>query len=208
MHPVVALAAAVDLQGIGHLALAPANIRAECRRRPQDEGGIFGRGGARRERLQDLVRKRGVGTDVLRIHDRARTGDRDRFFERPDVQLCIHCRGEPRGQLDALTPDRREAGQGELHGVGARPQIGNPVLARRVRDDRADLFNERGTGGFHCHAGQHPARDVSHHTRDVAGACCLRALRRRQAHQSGDQDHHTAEGAPLCSGHHRQPRLN
>ena len=85
----------------------------------------------------------------------------------PDLHVGIHGRGEPRGQHDALAPEGIEAGQTEGDHIGAGPQIDDVVPALAVGDDRADLLDQRRTGGSTVTPGS-TARRVLDHAGDAA----------------------------------------
>ena len=75
---------------------------------------------------------------------------------------------------DSSMPSRFTAlnpGSVEGHGIGARPKIDDAVLAGVVGDDRPDLFNQDGAGGFHRHARQDAARRVPDDAGD--GRLCI-----------------------------------
>ena len=97
----------------------------------------------------------------------------------PTPQFRIRRRGKPRRQLDALSLHGAEAGQAEGDGVGAWPQIEDLVLALIVGHDRADFFNQGGTGSFHGHAGQYRTGRVAHQAGDASGRCGLRPPKAR-----------------------------
>ena len=65
---------------------------------------------------------------ALHVHDRRFASDRDRFLEGADAHLGVDGRRERAGQIDAIPLDGVEAGQRERDGVGAGPQLGDPVL--------------------------------------------------------------------------------
>ena len=81
---------------------------------------------------------------------------------------------KPGRELDALPPEDAEPGEREGDGVGAGPQVDDVVAALAVARDGADLFDERGAGGFDRHPGQDSAGRVFDDSGDAAGL-----LRRR-----------------------------
>ena len=75
----------------------------------------------------------------------------------PTRRSALTVRRERAGQLDAFALDGAEAGQRERHGVGARPQIDDAVLAGAVGDGGADFLDQHRAGRFDGDAGQHGA---------------------------------------------------
>ena len=78
-------------------------------------------------------------------------------------------------------PSRRtveKLGQLKRHGVDARPQIDDAVLAGAVGDHAPDLLDQGRAAGFDRDARQHAAAGVGH---EPARRCCRFAARRRRA---------------------------
>ena len=73
---------------------------------------------------------------ALQVDDRRRARDGDRLFERADLEVGVHRRGERALQDDAFAPNGLEAGQREGDGVGAGPQADDREAARAVGDAR------------------------------------------------------------------------
>ena len=92
-----------------------------------------------------------------------------------------------------------EPGQRERHGIGAGPEIDDAVLAGGVGDDRPDLFNQDGAGGFHRHARQDAARGVPDDAGD-RGLC----IGRRRYEQRNQHDQQGPRGS-LDQVQHRCP---
>ena len=135
---------------------------------PDDERGKGGDVLPVRKRLEDLVRDDGLLADVLNVHDRAGARYRDRLLERAHAHLGVGRCGEPCRQLNPFPLERTEAGKDERDRIGPRPQVDNLVVALVVRDDGANLFNQRWAGRFYRDPGQHAARRVSHRSPDGA----------------------------------------
>ena len=154
-----------------------------------------GRGLLRSERraVEHVARHHALLDHILHVHGRGRSGNRDRFLDGADAQVGIHRGGEGSGQLDALAFDAAEAGEGERHGVAARPQVDDLVLAGRVTDDRPDLLDQGGTGGFDGHARKHRAGRVFHDAGDTAAT--LRGRPRRGTHDHRECDEGQDEGS-------------
>ena len=125
-----------------------------------------------RQRLQRFLRQLHLLPRASNIDHRSLAGHRNRLFELAHRQVGVHRRREFRRQHDAIPAKRVEAGQCERDGVGARPQIHDPVHAALVTDDAADLFDENGTGGFDGHTWQDSARRVPHYPRNTALRPC------------------------------------
>ena len=70
---------------------------------------------------------------ALHVDDRRLAGDGDRFLERADrISALTVAMNDPVSSMP-FALDRAEAGQRERHGVGAGPQVLDPVLAGRRR---------------------------------------------------------------------------
>jgi hypothetical protein len=131
-------------------------------------------GGSRgRNRPEHIVANGLLHLRALHIHDRRFARDRNRLFEGPDFQFTVHRRDERAGDFNPLALDGTETRQCERHGIGARTQVDNPVLAGRVGDDGSDFFNQRGAGGFDRHAWQDAARSVLDDAGNGPGKLCV-----------------------------------
>ena len=127
---------------------------------------------ARRQRVDHVALQHSLVRHGLHVDHGRLARDGQRFLDRPDPQVCVHCCRERPRQHDALALDRREARQGECHGIRARPQVHDLVDPFTVGRDRAHFLDQRGAGRFNRDAGQHAAAGVSDHAGD-------RALRER-----------------------------
>ena len=125
---------------------------------------------AGRNRLEQLLADHLAARAGLHVDDRALPGDRDVLGDRADAHLDVDRRGEVGFEQNPLAHDRVETRQREGDGVGARPQVDDPVLARLVGRGRFHLLDQRGAAGFDRHAGQHRAGRVL----DDAGDRALR----------------------------------
>ena len=119
-----------------------------------------------RDRLEDVAAQHRLSPGALHVHDRALAGDGDGLLERADPHLGVDRRGERSGQLDAFATEGAEAGQREVDGVGAGPEILDAVLAGAVADGSADFLDEGRTARFNGDAGENRARRVSDGTGD------------------------------------------
>ncbi len=104
--------------------------------------------------LEVLLHAGGGGVD-----DRRLAGDGHGLLQRGQRQFDVERRGESEGELDAFTTDGVESGQLVGHGVDARGQRGEPVVAG-LRRHRALRAQRRGAGGGHGRrrAAPRPAR--------------------------------------------------
>ena len=125
--------------------------------RGRDERGVHPGIEGDRERIHFLFGEHLPRHDILGVHHRGRPRDRHGLLERPYPQIGIHRRGKCRLQLDALAFERTKTRQSKRDGVHAGPEIDDPIKALVVGDDDADLFDQRGTGGFDRDARQHGA---------------------------------------------------
>ena len=142
----------------------------------------------RRERIQRGTRQRRLLSNVAGVHHRGGARDGDGFLERSHPQLRIHCRREPRRQLEAFSLDHAEARQREGDGVDAGPQIDDPIQTLAVSDDGAGSVDECGTGGFHRDAAQHRTRRISYDTSHNGGVGNLCPRCRGDEKQPDDED--------------------
>ena len=83
--------------------------------------------------------------------------------EPPYLQLRIHRRGEPRGQLDAFALDRAKAGHGKRDGVEARLHLGKQERPRSGGTGRLRLTGEL-AGQRDRHTWKHGTGVVEHGT--------------------------------------------
>ena len=126
------------------------------------------------QHFKQLVRDDVLPAYVLCIDQSRLPSHRDRLFEPAHFQFAIYCGREARRQLDALPPNRLEAGETEGDDIGAGPQIDDAVKPLFIGEDGADLFNEGRTGCLDGHAGQHCSGRVSEDSRDAARLLCER----------------------------------
>jgi hypothetical protein len=141
-------------------------------------------------------------TSALHVDNRRLAKDRHGFFESADTKVDVDGGGQRAGQLDPFTPDGVETRQGHRHRVGSWRQRDDAVLPGPVGDDRADLFDQNGAGGFHRHTRQHATRRVS----DDAGNGRLGISRRRHEHaHQRDQEERRGSLDPLQ--HYCPPHL-
>ena len=77
------------------------------------------------------------------IDERRRAADRNGFFERSDLQIDVHQRGEARGQDDAFALDRVEPGERKGDRVSARHQVDDVESSLVVAHRAARLFDQR-----------------------------------------------------------------
>ena len=175
VHLGVVLVGAVDGQPVvGHAAQA-AGVDGYGRRRPtldvhgrdeQRQRVVAARG---REHLEDLAVDRLGLLNALDVDGRAGLRDDDRLLERPDRHLGVDVGGEPAAQPEALADERAEARQRERHGVVARLERDDQVLAVAVGDGGADLFDQGRAARLDGDAGEHAARGVRHRAADGLG---------------------------------------
>src|SRR5204863_266143 len=123
----------------------------------------------------------------LDVHDRAFTGDGDRFGEGADLQLSVHRRDEIRGQLEPVTSEGVEPGQREGDRVDAGPQIENAVLPAAVGDGRAYFLDQHRARGFDSDARQDSAGAVLDYARNRRLDVPLTRRRRSETKVPGDQ---------------------
>ena len=152
----------------------------------------------RRHRVEHFPANRALLRRALHVHQRRRARDRDGLLHLADAELDVHLGREVGAQLEAVALERGEAGERERHGVHARTQFGQPVLAAIVGDRRANLFNELRARGLHGDARQHGARGVADDAGDGGRAGALRQDRRRDQAQNDDEACATAES---CQDH-------
>jgi hypothetical protein len=144
---------------------------------------------ARRNRVDYLVAQHALLRRVLHVHDRRLTGDGDRLLERADSQVGVDRRRKRSSQLDAFAVHRGESNQRKGDGVGARPEVLDPVLAGAIGHARTDLLDQRGTRRFDGHAGQHRARGIAHDARYG----CLRIRQGGQTRNERGEEHSAHE---------------
>ena len=159
-HAVAALAR--DARGVGRQARRGAAGDVHGRDQQRQVVVLAGR----RQRFIDVAVDRRRLLDALDVDDRGCLGDGDRLRELADRHLHVDIRRESRGQLDPLAHERAEPGQHEGHGVGARLEGDDAVLAVAVRDGRAHLLDQRRAAGFNRHARQHAARFIGDRAAD------------------------------------------
>ncbi len=70
------------------------------------------------------------------------------------------------GSNESFALDRGESGQRERHGIGARPQVDDAVLAGTIADGRPDFLDQLRARCFDGHAGQDCPRRVSDDARN------------------------------------------
>jgi hypothetical protein len=107
---------------------------------------------AGRDRVDDLVIENLLVPNVLNVDHRAFAGDRDRFLQRPDAQIGVDCCRKRPFKLDALAADHRESRQRKDDAVGARAQVDDAVLPRRIRHGGAHLLDQGRARRFDGHA--------------------------------------------------------
>ena len=121
----------------------------------------------RRDVLQLVDRERLLGPGLLRVHDRALAGDGDRFLHGRHAQLRAHVGAEADRDLDPFLDDGLEAGELELHGVGAdlksRKLEGSALAGRGSK-----RLQQRRSGECYRHARQHGAGIVGDLSKDLA----------------------------------------
>ena len=115
----------------------------------------------------------------------------------PTFRSTLIVGGEVRRQLDALAHDGLETGKREGHRVGAGPEREDRVLTVAARCGRADLFDQRRTGGFDGDAGHHGAGVVFDGAADGAG------LRRCKCRRKDNTSEH--ENSKRERTHHYPP---
>jgi len=93
--------------------------------------------------VDDLLQGR-----VLHVHDGRFARDRQRFLERPNTKFLVDRRGELPVSPIPFTLERVEAGEREGHRVSAGRQVDDLILPGSVGNHRADLLDQRGTGGL------------------------------------------------------------
>ncbi len=145
----------------------------------------------RRQRRQDFVAQHRLDARaVLHVHHRCFAHDGDRFLQAAHAQLGVERQGDAGLEFHFGALHGREAGERVGNGVDSRDQAIQAKLARAVGHRRADLFDQRGAGGFDGDARQHGSRGVAHDTRD-------RLCRRQRRH---DCDDHSSERQPDRGG--------
>ena len=141
----------------------------------------------RRDVLQRLEVEGRLGRGGLGVDDRALAADRHRFLNGRDRQLLVDLGREADADDDALADDRLEAGQLELHRVGAdrnqrETEASGFAARRRLRLD------ERRAGQRHGCTWQHSAGVVGDSARDFTGLDLRQ--RRHRTHQYGQHGQH------------------
>jgi hypothetical protein len=114
----------------------------------------------RGDRFDQVFIERPAPPRALDIDDRALAGNGDGLFESAQAHLDVESGDELSRQLELFALDCGEARQRERDGVGARPQLENPVLTGIIGDGRAHLFDEHIARGFHAHAGEDRSRRI------------------------------------------------
>ena len=150
--------------------IAPAAMRRHPRRRVDDGAADVLRnvrrdaGIERAERpdvatrgdiLDDVAIDDALAGGVLDINGRRFAGHGERLLERTHRQTAVHRRGEVAGHLDPFTLQRVEAGEHERHGVAARRQVDDLILAGAIRHGGTNFFDEGGTRRLNGDARQH-----------------------------------------------------
>src|SRR5262249_31964692 len=107
-------------------------------------------------------------------------------------QLRVERRVEAWRQLDAFTPERREAGEGERDGVGTGNELDDAVLAALVGDRGTDFLDQDGTGRLHGDTWQHGSGGVGHDAGNAGGAGTWRERPRLGWH--GERSDHEGTG--------------
>ena len=120
------------------VALAPQRHARDDRRQRRQPAGAG-------ERLQRFLGELHLRAGASEIDGRRLSRHRDRLFERADGKIGVDRRGELGAQLEPFPLRCGESRQREGDGVGAGPQIDDPVAALVVGDRRPDSFDERGT---------------------------------------------------------------
>jgi hypothetical protein len=95
--------------------------------------------------------------DVLNVDERRCSAYGDRFRNLSNLQVHTDRRRERGRQLDALAPNRAEAGQTECHRIDTRAKIEEAVGAVIAGHHRAQLFDEYRTRRLDGDTGQHAA---------------------------------------------------
>ena len=127
-----------------------------------------------RQRAHRFVVERDLPLRALDVDDGRFAGDGDGLLHAADAQFAVDRDDAGPADDDTITPQGDEPRQSEGDRVGARPQVFHAVSSVVIRHRRADLLDQRRTGGFHRHAWQHGAGRISHE----AGDGCLRPRRR------------------------------
>src|SRR5206468_3758253 len=109
-------AAAVDLPGRAAAAVDAAGIPAAAH--PRDESLNAAARSRRGNRRENVLTHGLLGADALHVDDRRLARDRNRLFERADLQVGIDRRHEGAADLDPFALDGAEAGQGKRHRIG------------------------------------------------------------------------------------------
>jgi len=135
-----------------------------------------------------------LGADRLRVDDRALAGDRDGLLHGRDAELRVDRGSEADRDDDALVDDRLEAGQLELHRVGADFNPREIERARLARDRRQRLEQHR-TRDRHRDARQDRARTVGDFAEDLA-RLTLRARDRARGEKRHQCQHDYLESHP------------
>ena len=108
---------------------------------------------ARRQPVNGLLGHRFSLRHALRVDERTLAGHRHGFSDGAHAEVGIHSRRKVRRQHDALAQQRVETWERERHGIRARAQVDNLEHALAVGNNRSDLLDKGGAGGFHGHAG-------------------------------------------------------
>ena len=120
----------------------------------------------RRNRVERLpVQNLGL-RGALHVHDRRRSADRHRLFERADLQLGVHGHGEVGWQLQTFALDTGEPGEREGQGVHARTQVNQAVPAVFVGRSDAGFFDQHGARGLDRDAREHGSGRVFYDARE------------------------------------------
>ena len=124
---------------------------------------------------------------LLRVDDRALAGDRDRLLHGRDAELRADVGAEADGHVDVLLDDRLEAGELELHAIGADVES-RELEGSRFPRGRRQRLQERRAGQRDRDAGQHGAGLVRHLAEDLARL--LLGARRRCAENDRQRRQH------------------
>ncbi len=121
----------------------------------------------RRDVLERLEVERRPVARVLDVDDGALTRHRHGLLDRGDLELSVHLRIEPDRDAHILADQRLEAGQLELHGVGA-DRHPRELVGSRLRRDGCQCVDQHGARDRHRDAGEHGPGSVRHAAGDVA----------------------------------------
>ncbi len=154
-----------------------------------------------REHLEDLAVDRLGLLDALDVDGGTGLGDDDRLLERTDRHLAVDVRGEPRAELHPLADERAEARQRERHGVVARLEGDDEVLAVAVGDGGPDLLDE----GRAARLDRDPGQDAAGRVGDRAADGLRMGQGGRQQQADGAGCRHKSN-PPVVSSRRGSPR--